>query len=65
MGVGVAVGNGLGLGVAEGMSYETSFENALSRPVVSYAVTAKKYVVPVTKFDTCVVVAFPTSMVCL
>ena len=65
LGVGVVFGVGDGLGVAGGTSYETSFENVLSKAVVLYAVTAKKYVVPPPKFDTSVVVAFPTSMVCV
>lgn len=60
---GEGLGEGVGLGAADGMAYETSFEGLLSRTVVSYAVTAKKYVVPVTKFDTNTFVTFPTSMV--
>jgi hypothetical protein len=38
-------------------------DGALSVPVVLYAVTAKKYVVPPTRFDTSVVVVFPTPIV--
>ncbi len=60
---GVVVGEGVGVGVE--FTYKTSFEKVLSAPGLVYAVTAKKYEVPPVRFETVVVVEFPTSTICV
>ena len=69
-GVAVAVALGVAVVVAVGVALtptvaDTSLEGGLCIMTVLDAVTTKKYVLPLAKFERVAVVEFPTSMTCV